>query len=161
MPGPPPKKAAERRRRNKPEVETEIIDVEAYLSQEVVEPEPIEDWHPLAIDMYNSVRLSGQRLFMEPSDWALLRLTCESLSRDLLPQVVGITEEGKVVHATIPLKGTSLSAYMKVFTSLMVAEGDRRKVRLEFERRKRIDDAAGGEEKVADVVKLREDAWGA
>ena len=62
-----------------------------------------------------------------------------SLSRDLLPQVVGITEEGDVVRDTIPLKGASLNAYLKSFAALMMLEGDRRKLRVELERQKRID----------------------
>lgn len=167
MPGPPPKKDAERRRRNKgPEKEgslssipAEVINLDELIAGEVEVPEPNKDWHPIATLVYESVMRSGQVIWMEPSDWAVLFLMCESLSRDLNPQVVGITEEGDVVKDTIPLKGASLTAYNKTMASLMMLEGDRRKLRIELERRKRIDAAAAGDGKVVDMVQRRADAF--
>lgn len=166
IPGPPPKKDAERRRRNKtPEREgslssipAEVVNVDELLVGEVEIPEPDETWHPIAIQLYESVMRSGQVIWMEPSDWSTLYLICESISRDLKPQVVGITEEGEVVKDTIPLKGASLSAYLKSFASLMMLEGDRRRLRIELERRKRLDAAAEGGE-VVDIVQRRADAF--
>lgn len=164
--GPVPKKDAERRRRNKTSetgggsaIPAEIVNVDDYLSGEVVIPEVDEGWHPLVKDLYESVTRSGQHLWMEPSDWAVLKLTCESLSRDLEPQFVGMTEDGEVIRDEIPLKGASLNAYTKVFSSLMLTEGDRRRLRLELERRKRLDAVAGGDGKVVDIVQHRRDAF--
>lgn len=161
MPGPPPKKQSERRRRNKSEVKTEVINVDELLVGEVEVPIPDEDWHPIARQLYDSVKSSGQVIWMEPSDWSTLYLICESLSRDLKPQVVGINEEtSETVMAVIPLKGASLNAYLKAMSSLMMLEGDRRRLRIELERKKRLD--AAGEEggKVIDIVQARADLFG-
>jgi hypothetical protein len=167
MPGPVPKKDAERRRRNKtPESEgslsaipAQVVNVDDLLVGEVEVPVPDETWHPIATMMYESVLRSGQVIWMEPSDWSALYLMCESISRDLNPQVVGITEDGEVVKEQIPLKGASLSSYLKAMASLMMLEGDRRRLRIELERQRRIDAAAEGDGKVVDIVQRRADAF--
>lgn len=160
MPGPVPKKKAERRRRNKTEVETEVVNVDELLVGEVEIPVPDEEWHAIARQLYDSVMRSGQVIWMEPSDWSALYLICESISRDLNPQVVGVTEEGEVVRAEIPLKGASLSGYLKAMASLMMLEGDRRRLRIELERKKRLDAAAEGETNVVDIVSKRAELFG-
>lgn len=161
--GPPPKKDAERRRRNKSEgnssIPAEVVNLDDRLGGDVEIPAPDENWHPIALQIYESQTRSGQVLWMEPSDWAVLFLLCESISRDLKPQVIGITEDGEVKMAIIPLKGASLTSYLKGMASLMMLEGDRRKVRLELERAKRIEAAAGGDAKVVDIVQRRADAF--
>lgn len=165
--GPVPKKDAERRRRNKtPEAEgsmssipATVVNVDELLVGEVEVPQPDQTWHPIAIQMYESVLRSGQVIWMEPSDWSALYLICESISRDLNPQVVGITEEGDIVKDTIPLKGASLNAYLKAMASLMMLEGDRRRLRIELERQKRIDAATEGGGNVIDIVQHRADAF--
>lgn len=166
MPGPVPKKDAERRRRNKtPEtagavssIPAQVVNVDELLAGEVDIPLVDPDWHPIAKQVYEAQAKSGQVIWMEPSDWAMLYLMCESISRDLNPQVVGITEGGEVVKDSIPLKGASLSAYLKGFEALMVAEGGRRRLRIELERQKRIDAAAEGGV-VVDIVQRRADAF--
>jgi len=66
---------------------------------------------------------------------AVAVLIAESMSRDLEPQVVGIAEKtGEIAYATIPLKGASLSAYLRAMSVLMVTEGDRRRLSLELNR---------------------------
>lgn len=167
IPGPPPKKDSERRRRNKtPEKEgslsaipAEVVNIDELLVGEVEVPVMDEDWHPIAQLVYESVQRSGQVIWMEPSDWSVLYLMCESISRDLNPQVVGITEDGDVVKDIIPLKGASLNAYTKTMASLMMLEGDRRKLRIELERQRRIDAAAEGGGQVIDIVQRRADAF--
>lgn len=168
MSGPAPKKDAERRRRNTtPEasgslsaIPAEVINLDDLaLSGEVEIPAADEKWHPIAKQVYQAQRDSGQVLFMEPSDWAMLYLLCESISRDLNPQFVGLTEAGEPVHEIIPLKGASLNAYLKGFNDLLVAEGGRRKLRLELERKNRLDAAAGAVETGEAIVLRREDAF--
>lgn len=162
-----PKKDAERRRRNKtPETEgslsaipATVINVDELLVGEVEIPQADEAWHPIAKQMYESVTRSGQIIWMEPSDWSALYLICESISRDLNPQVVGITEDGEILKDTIPLKGASLNAYLKGMASLMMLEGDRRRLRIELERQKRIDAAAEGGGQVIDIVAERAKAF--
>lgn len=165
IPGPPPKKDAERRRRNKTgsdersHIPATVVNVDELLVGEVEVPTPDESWHPIARQIYDSVLKSGQVIWMEPSDWSVLYLLCESLSRDLKPQVIGINEEsGEPVFAVIPLKGSSLNAYTKTMASLMMLEGDRRRLRIELERQKRLDAAAEGGT-VVDIVQHRADVF--
>ena len=169
IPGPVPKKDGERRRRNKtPEKEgslsaipAEVINLDVTMAGEVEIPEMDDDWHPIAKQMWQAQIKSGQVLWMEPSDWAILYTLCESLSRDMKPQVIGINEDtGEPTFAKIPLKGASLNAYLKAFASLLMTEGDRRRLRIELERQKRLDAAAEGEGKVVDIVQKRSELFG-
>jgi hypothetical protein len=94
-----------------------------------------EKWHPVALQWYESLGQSGQKIFYQPSDWAIAYLLAESLSRDMKPQFLGVNPEtGEPIMGTIPLKGASLAAYLKGFTALMATEGDRRRLSIELER---------------------------
>jgi antitoxin (DNA-binding transcriptional repressor) of toxin-antitoxin stability system len=130
--GPVPKRSSQRRRRNKP---GDPVDTAAGAVA-VGAPAANSKWHPVAKRWFESLKASGQAVFYEPSDWATAQLVAESLSRDLKPQVVGVTMDGKPVRAVVPLRGSSLAAYLKAMSALVVTEGDRRRVRLELERRK-------------------------
>lgn len=160
MPGPPPKRSDERRRTNVPTAgPVEKVDLEKLpgaddpnslpflISQPIVIPQPVtgsaddEDsgWHPIALELWESFKRSGQALYWEPSDWAVAKLVCESISRDLKPQVVGVAPASEfgpaeVVKDRIPLKGASLGAYAKMFGQLMLTEGERRRLSIELER---------------------------
>lgn len=141
--GPVPKRSSQRRRRNKPESDggapAEITTAPSGTAEPVPAPEPDEDWHPIALRWYQALSESGQRIWYEPSDWATAYLIAESISRDLSDQVVGITDEGDVVKDKIPLKGASLSAYLKAMGNLLVTEGDRRRARAELTRSTQVD----------------------
>ena len=114
------------------QIDLEEIDPELLeLASEGMIPAD-ESWHPVAAAWYESLRHSGQRVFYQPSDWATAYIVAESLSRDMKPQVIGIDEEGEVKFAVIPLKGSSLAAYLKAFTALMATEGDRRRMNIEL-----------------------------
>jgi hypothetical protein len=126
--GPAPKRSDQRRRTNSPPTEKGIG------ASKVTVPRPAPKWHPVAKRWFNSLAKSGQSRYYEPSDWALAYLLAESMSRDLSPQVVGTTEKGDILRDIIPLKGASLSAYLKAMGSLLVTEGDRRRAQLELER---------------------------
>jgi hypothetical protein len=158
MPGPIPKRDEERRRRNEPaggpadKVEMTKVDLAKRIANEVEIPAADRDWHPVARLWYESLASSGQSVFYEPSDWALAMLLAESLSRDLKPQSIGITEDGDVIRAAVPFKGTSLSAYLKGMNALMVTEGDRRRLRIELQRAK----ALGGDESSPTVASIAE-----
>jgi hypothetical protein len=102
-------------------------------------PEADPGWHPVALAWYASLAVSGQHTFYEPSDWATAYLIAESISRDLNPQVVGVTDSGKVVTDVIPMKGASLSAYLRAMTCLLVTEGDRRRHQVELVAPEQID----------------------
>jgi hypothetical protein len=156
--GPVPKRESQRRRQNEPE--TPVDKAEGAAEVEVPTANP--KWHPIAKRWFGSLARSGQSAFYEPSDWATAELIAESMSRDLKPQVVGVSEKvetdpetgisltkAEPVMATIPLKGASLAAYLKAFSVLLVAEGDRRRARLELQR-----PSPGGEEEIPDVSEL-------
>lgn len=110
------------------------VDVD-QIAITVEAPAADESWHEVAKVWYNSLRTSAQRMFYEPSDWAMAYVIAESLSRDMSDQVVGIApESGEVLYAEIPLKGASLSAYLKAMSMLLVSEADRRRARIEITR---------------------------
>jgi len=111
----------------------------APAAKSVVAPVADDAWHRVARTWYDSLALSGQSRFYEPSDWATAFLIAESISRDLSEQVVGFTEKDGAIFAVIPLKGASLSAYLKAMASLLVTEGDRRRSRVELERGAAVD----------------------
>ena len=129
--GPVPKRSTQRRRKNAPAKPT----TKAAGAKRVAIPKADPKWHAAAKRWYADLQKSGQAVFYQPSDWALAWIIAESMSRDLKPQVVGVTEEtGEVIWAVIPLKGASLAGYLKAMSSLLVTEGDRRRVQLELTR---------------------------
>lgn len=115
--GPAPKRSEERRRQNKPDVPTAKVSVSGPVTIPSADPK----WHKLAKRLYQSLRLSGQARFYEPSDWAAAYVVCENLSRDL-----GGDE---------PINAASLASYLKAFGSLGVTEGDRRRIGIEVTRK--------------------------
>lgn len=187
MPGPPPKKDAERRRRNKkPDgIETIVINVDELLAGDVEVPQPpmhldehkddcdddcekhtgelVPSWHPIAHEAYWSLAKSGQVIFMEPSDWMTAYTLCETLSRELAPKpMITVDSEGaSTIHwVKQPVNGTVLSSFLKGWgAGLMANEGDRRRLRIELERKKRIDAAAEDASNVVDILQNRADAF--
>jgi hypothetical protein len=144
--GPIPKKQAERRRRNKTDgagqpndVQTLVVDPDAMMDVSMVDaPAPDPDWHPLALMTYERVKRSAVRELYDHSDWALLLIACDQLSRHLKPQPIVVQSglmAGQVVYVEVPMNGSSLAGITKVFSSLLMAEGDRRRLRIEVERR--------------------------
>lgn len=147
--GPAPKRAAERRRRNKGS-KPESVEAAGKVEQ----PEPVDDWHPIAAGWYTSLAESGQAQFYEPSDWALAQILAESMSRDLKPQIVAVNPEtNEPTFAKKPLNGSSLGAYLKGMTNLMVSEGDRRRAQLEIERGEVTPEQPAGVTALADYKK--------
>lgn len=127
MPGPVPKRSEERIRRNK-------VDIERVTAIGAV-PIPVlglDDPHPMVSDMYRSMRESAQSRFFEPSDWEFARF-CMFFMDNLLKQ-------GRPSSLMLQQVNAMLS-------SLLVTEGDRRRVRMEVERNKQ-----GGD--VIDVAEM-------
>lgn len=183
MPGPAPKKDAERRRRNKPDgIQTEVVNLDERIAGEVQIPIPptklvdLHDesgektgeqveaftWHEIALEAYQSLSRSGQAIWMEPSDWATALALCEMLSRELKPKpiVIQIGEgETEIQWVSQPVNGAVMNAFLKGWASLMATEGDRRRLRIELERRKKIDAALAADGKVVDITKNRQDVF--
>jgi hypothetical protein len=143
MPGPPPKRQAERRRRNKTtesgasnEAETLVVSHADMEDTTLVKaPAPNPHWHPLARMQYEAAKRSAMRELYEPTDWAQLFVLCQTLSDHLSEQFVGFTPTGEIIREVQAMNGSTLAAILKGFSSLMFAEGDRRRLRLEVERR--------------------------
>jgi len=113
--GPPPKRDAQRRRRNEPakgKAESVVVD-----PTKVRGPELTGRHSAAARRWYEALRRSGQSMFFEPSDWALADVV-----------VIAIDAFVKAPSAAM------LSAIDSASSKLLVAEGDRRRVRLELER---------------------------
>jgi hypothetical protein len=122
MPGPPPKRSAQRRRRNKGD------DVDTAVSDGEVRGPELKGAHCVAAkEWYQALRASGQAQFFEPSDWAQAKIV-----------VLAIDEFVKSRSAS--LLGQILSAS----SSLLVTEGDRRRLRVELERAEPDDGSGDG-----------------
>lgn len=176
-PGPPPKRDAERRRRNKDGVQTVTVNLDELVTEDVQIPEPpvryedkdgneLEDpewvWHPTAMLLWESAQKSGQAIFLEPSDWAALYTMCEQVHLHLQPRptVIGEDSEGEPIiqYLLLPMPGAALASVQKMMSSLMMLEGDRRRLRVELERKKQRDAAASGGN-VTSIVKKRADLF--
>lgn len=133
--GPVPKRSTQRRRRNKPDGEA----VSRARSDGTVRGPAlgIEDVHPLAAEWYESLRVSGQSVFFEPSDWAQAKVWTATLSSAL---------SGGRVTATL------IEAWSSGASELLTTEGARRRMRVELSR---ADDGTDADEDAA-VVALDE-----
>ena len=127
--GPVPKRTDQRRRVNKPAIPV----TEAPAAEKPSMPPADDRWHPAAKAWYESLAVSGQSKFYEPSDWATAWIVAESLSRDLKPRFCGLSEDGPVLQA-LPISGSSLSGYLRASAVLLVTEGDRRRLSVELQR---------------------------
>lgn len=131
--GPVPKRSEQRRRTNK---DPRSLD-RAQAGPRPAAPEPDETWHPIARDWFLSLSESGQSGFYEASDWATARYVAEAMSKNL--------SDGK-------FSAMLFASVMSATSSLLVTEGDRRRLRLELERAKPAD--PDGEAATATVTDL-------
>jgi len=115
--GPAPKRSSERRRRNK-ENQAEQV---APLIATVEIPPADESWHPIARRLYDSLAMSGQSRFYEPSDWAAAAYAAEITSRNLR-------------QAKLRTSSQLAAAAWSMWSDLLVTEGMRRRARMEVER---------------------------
>jgi hypothetical protein len=76
------------------------------------------EWHPIATQLYLATQDSGQADFYQSSDWALLWSICDDLS---------------YYKSSSKRSGQMLQTIYSAFERLLVAEGDRRRVRIELE----------------------------
>lgn len=185
MPGPIGKREEERRRRNKDVIETIKINVDELLAGEMVIPKPPEhlddhnskcdddcerhtgemvgSWHPFAEQAYLSLAASGQVIFMEPSDWATAFVLCEMISRELKPKPILTTsyddghESTEIQWVVSPVNGAVMGAFLKGWASLMATEGERRRLKIELDRKKRQEQILSGGN-VVSITQSREEA---
>lgn len=76
-------------------------------------------WHQIAQDWYRSLAESGQAQYYEPSDWQAARLLAHELTRALKQKV----------------SGQLLATIWSAMGDLLTTEGERRRVKLEVNRR--------------------------
>ncbi|MFD5599189.1 hypothetical protein ACFWHR_03940 [Leucobacter sp. NPDC058333] len=88
-------------------------------AQKVRVPAADRDWHPIAKRMWAALKKSGQSAFYEPSDWAF--------AYSLMDDLTYYKKSGK-------RSGQMLTAIYSAMTTLLVTEGDRRRVALELQR---------------------------
>lgn len=117
MPGPVPKRSEERIRRNEEILPAEKLEC---VGEVVVPPLnlPFEP-HPMVVDFYDSLVISGQSKFYEPSDWEYARLVCFIM---------------QTIVSTNRPSSEMFKALQTAMSNLLVTEGDRRRLRLEIVR---------------------------
>ena len=113
--GPVPKRTESRQRRNVSDVDVKRADG----AEDVPQPAPDPDWHPIAGRLWESLGRSGQSRFYEPSDWAVAYSLMDDLS---------------YYKASSKRSGQMLATIMSAMSSLLVTEGDRRRVQIELAR---------------------------
>lgn len=75
------------------------------------------EWHSIARNLYNAAKKSGQSDFYQQSDIAMLWSLCEDLS---------------VYKQSTKRSGQMLQTIYSSFSSLLITEGERRRVRIEL-----------------------------
>lgn len=147
--GPSPKRDAERVRKEEPErgLATEIspedleslpFDVELLVEP----PRANEDWHEIAILIYDALRRDPARMWMGAADWAISYLMCENISREMKPQAIGVVEggidfesgekiAGHVAREIVPMKGQTVTAILRWAAMNGISEAGRLAIRRE------------------------------
>lgn len=131
MPGPVPKREEElaRPRSRKGGDQQEVTHGELREVSHRLDPSP--DWDPMVVNLYNSALTSGQSDFYQDSDWAKFYVLCHELHHYMHPPEWA--DKDGVLHAG-KRNGQILTAIMSGLESLLLTEGDRRRVRLELQK---------------------------
>lgn len=116
IPKPESALARPRSRKGKDQQST-LHGVRRPLSSEYLDREAPEDWHPIARDLWNSIKTSGQIDFMQDTDVVMVWSLCDDLSL--------YKKAGK-------RSSMMFSAIHTAMGSLLFTEGDRRRVRMEL-----------------------------
>jgi hypothetical protein len=116
--GPIPKREEERVRRNKTGEDGRETETVTMVGK--VEVPKVEFVTPVVQQLWASLPLSGQAKYYEPSDWSYAVLTLNILDN--------VLADGKVPSAMML---ASVDGMMK---SLLLTEGERRRMRLEVQR---------------------------
>lgn len=138
--GPIPERTEARRRRNKDDG-PEVAKAPSAPPLDLPDlPDPDDLWHPIASDWYLSLRESGQAVFYQPSDWAMARYAAEIMSR--------------LLASDRAPNGQLVSALDSVMARLLTTEGDRRRARIELERKPAVQQAPAGVTAIADYRRV-------
>lgn len=116
MPGPVPSRSEDLARPR----ERKGSDVQSVTKGElrgVTIPHKAQDWHPIAVKMWEGLKTSGQADFFQNSDWAFAYSLMDDLSY--------YKKSGK-------RSGQMLQSIYSALERLLVTEADRRRVRIEL-----------------------------
>jgi len=130
-----PKRSIERRRRN---VSSDVDTIEVRGRVRVPGIQARWNWHPIAAQLYRSLKASGQSIYFEPSDWAAAILAGDMTS--------------KLLRRKTP-SAELLATVWKMWGDLMVTESSRRRARIEVVRL--LDEATGDGTNVTAINKYR------
>ncbi|MDV6975320.1 phage terminase small subunit [Mycobacterium intracellulare] len=131
MPGPVPQRSDQKVRRNTDGGE---IDKITAIGPVEIPDLNIPDAHPFVTELYESMKKSAQKKYYEPTDWAYAKTTLHFLN--------------KLLWSPKP-SAQMLASVNQMLTSLLLTEGERRRVRIEVER-----NPIGGENSVVQVADL-------
>ncbi|OBJ41337.1 hypothetical protein A5630_23150 [Mycolicibacterium mucogenicum] len=135
--GPIPKRSDERIRRNATDIPVEKVT--AIGTVEVPELDlPVDELHPLVQDYYQAMIDSGQARYFEPTDWQHARLAMLAMNEMLTARY----KTGKQAGERAPISVMKLQVLNQMLSTLLVTEGDRRRVRMEIERQNGNPDGA-------------------
>jgi hypothetical protein len=95
----------------------DIVPVTKGVARPTAVPDADPDWHPIARQLWDALDASGQADFYQQSDWALAYSLCDDLS---------------YYKNSTKRSGQMLQTIYSAMERLLVAEGDRRRVRIEL-----------------------------
>lgn len=128
-----PKRTEMRRRTNAPADGMEVTRA-ASLPAEPLAPD--ENWHDVPLEIFTSMAESGQSVFFQASDWAMLYMICDQMNQLYCEQYLGMRDAGRgeqePVYGRKPMNGAELSAMIKALGELGATEGARRRLRIEL-----------------------------
>ncbi len=122
--GPIPDRSEERIRRNEGDPITKIP------VSGVVEVPALGDvsfdgeTDPMVVELYEALAESAQSKYYEPSDWQIARFAMRAINEELIAS----KQQRK------PVGAMKLTALLQLLATLLMTEGDRRRVRIEVER---------------------------
>ena len=117
--GPIPKRTGQGHRTTVARKAKTVQTVRVGGGREVQIPAPDPEWHPIATMIWEAAAESGEAVFYEPSDWAVLYSVCDDVSH---------------YKSRKQRSGQMLASINTMLTSLLLTEGDRRRVQIELER---------------------------
>ncbi len=95
----------------------DVVPVTKGVARTTTVPEPDAGWHPIARQLWDALAASGQADFYQQSDWAFAFSLCDDLSH---------------YKNSTKRSGQMLQTIYSAMERLLVAEGDRRRVRIEL-----------------------------
>lgn len=116
MPGPVPARS-EDLARPRERKGSDVQSVTTGQLREVSIPHKAQDWHPIAVKLWDGLKTSGQADFFQNSDWAFAYSLMDDLSY--------YKKSGK-------RSGQMLQSIYSALERLLVTEADRRRVRIEL-----------------------------